>query len=442
MGVINSLQACYECKVAPWALEERGDSVQKASYFKSTFQYFASFFSSFHVTSLREKFKTLCNQIVDIEAASEETKILSEKIAACLHRKNNVWFKGVETTLPAPSACEVKHTIPEDRPIEPIQEGGRFVNYLGEKVWGQFFETLRLLFPGTFTKVTDLKDYSSIIEESHPKARVEAAEVTWLGHATVLLQLANFNMLFDPAFFFVPPCYKRHVPPGIAMEKLPLLDVVAVSHNHDDHCQPKAVEFFSDMQPVGIVPQNFAFYFKERGHELTLDPSWWEKVELTKDGKTVTITSIPAEHGSQKGLSDLNKSHWQGFVVESGLTKIYIAGDTALKPGLFEAIHGKFGEIDLAFLPASPERELGMHLNCEQSLQAFDLLKAKVMVPYHYGAYKQASETIEDPIVKLKGYLELSQYAHLKDKVYIPKIGHAFDPMHIQANEQVESAAV
>ena len=427
-----SLETAFVYRNSPWSLELlQGDEISPSSYLGSWFHYIASFVPDRHQKALQGACQRLMDRALKLDICGEKEVILLDKIKAVVHRSKNFLLGDLGISGSNPLQADVsEHFVEKEGLIQPIKESGRYVNYLGEKVWAQFFETLRLLFPGMFSQTTNLSSYEPLLEKWRPLSKSDSLQVTWLGHASLLLQLAGFNLLFDPAFDDIGFLFKRHIPPGIALEKLPLLDFIGVSHNHDDHCQSRAVSFLADMQPLAMVPNGFGGFFAERGYEKIKEASWWEQVTLTKDGKEVTITSIPAEHGSQRSIGDLNQSLWQGFVVQSKEVSIYIAGDTALKEGLFEQIYDVFGSVDIAVLPIAPERELGVHLNCEQSLIAFDRLKANAMLPYHFAGYRQASEQIEDPYFRLERLLNQPKYEHLKSQVLHPRIGERFGINH------------
>ncbi|PCI94122.1 hypothetical protein COB11_04295 [Candidatus Aerophobetes bacterium] len=442
-NVFSNLELCFLEKNSPWNISIYPDKkLERATFCERAYYYVCSFFSSVHENHLKTVCKDLLKKVSSFDLLQEKQKILVEKVSACVYRTNSSWLFGIETELQNPKETEIHLTATQREDlIAPVRENGRFVNFPGEAIFSQFLETLRLLVPGMFSKGTNLEDVNSLRKDWEPIAHSEHLEITWLGHASMLLQLASFNLLIDPAFDSVGMLFKRYTKPGIALEDLPLLDFVGVSHNHDDHCQERAVSFLSDMQPCAMVPKHFDTFFKEKGYARVHDTSWWETITLKKDEKEVTITSIPAQHGSMRGVTDINTSHWQGFVVQDGNSTIYVAGDTALQEGLFEQVKDVFGKIDLAVLPIAPERELLMHLDCEQSLKAFEILDAELMLPYHFGAYRQAKEVLEDPYTRLDELLKQEKYKHLSEKVILPKIGERFNLENISQTSQVEVSA-
>lgn len=431
---MDSLEAIFTYHNEPWNLSIQQHEIVPASYVNSLWHYVESFFTNQHTDSLRKHAATLLNRITGF---TEQQKIYLEKISALIHRKNQSWLHGIETKLPAPHELAVAYQR-VDRPglMQPLQEGGRFVNFLGERIWRQFLQTLYLLFPGTFSNPTEQEDIQSLLAVKwDPIVRSNAPEISWLGHATVLLQVAGFNLLLDPSFHFCPPCFRRHIAPGIRLEELPLIDAVAISHNHADHCEPKAIRFLSGMQPFMFVPKNFDEWTKKQGCIHVKDNVWWEQTVLEREGKKMTLTSVPAQHGSQQSLSDLNMSLWQGVVIEVEGKTFYFSGDTALREGLFEQIHSVFPNIDVAFLPIAPEEEEAVHVNCQEALIAFERVGAKTMIPIHWAAYRQSKYTLEDPLLRLHMLLE-GDYQHLQHSVYLPKVGERMSLEKLQEIKQ------
>jgi len=205
------------------------------------------------------------------------------------------------------------------------------------------------------------------------------------------------------------------VEPGIARKKLPLIDAVFLSHNHGDHTN----------QVESFTPYNPLVFAGEGSHR------WWQSTKLSRDGKDIRITAVPAQHGSQTGLRDMNQMLWCGFVIEVGGKTLYFSGDTAmghelvdqyLKPQkLFEQIRSQFGSIDITFLPIATQNEWKVHLDEEQALNAALELDAKMMIPIHWGAYRIGKGQIEDPIHEL-----MAKAGDLKEHIHVLKIGEPF----------------
>lgn len=425
MTVISSLENVLNHTKNYWNLEIQEDQIAESSYLSSLFQWMYSFFSSEHLNNLKDKLVEVLNN--NLEPSKEKEKITLEKIARVIDKGSQTWLKGLNNHLTQPlKVSSEKSFRPSDGLIQPKKEKGYFVNYYGESIFWQFCETMRLFFPGMFSSSTQLEDVEILCQRDEVLARSEKDAFTWIGHSTLLMQLNGINLLFDPSFGFCPPCFPRHTKPGIALKDLPLIDAIFVSHNHHDHCEPKALEDLSVYQPLVFSPDRFGYWFKDKDYQVVHNMKWWQTATLKRGDKTVKITSVPAIHNSQTSVSDANRSHWQGCVIECNQKKIYFAGDTAYSETLFKQLKKEFGLFDMVFMPVAPEHENAVHVDVQESLQAFDKLEAKEMIPIHFGAYRQGREVLEDPLNRLKSFLD-KEFKHLKDKVSLYKIGQRFE---------------
>jgi L-ascorbate metabolism protein UlaG (beta-lactamase superfamily) len=235
-----------------------------------------------------------------------------------------------------------------------------------------------------------------------PPHRVSAGElrVTFVNHATTLVQLDGVNVLTDPIwsdraspFSFVGPHRVR--PPGVRFEDLPPIDAVVISHNHYDHLDVATLRRLQSAFPrvkVFAGLGNKAFLEGEgmrEAHEL----DWWQSTRL--GGTAVTLTSVPNQHFSNRGLSDSDGTLWTAWVLEGTQGRVYFGGDTAYGPH-FKAVGERLGPFRLAVLPIGawqPEWFMsGVHMGPAQAVAAMADLKAAVMVPMHYGTFPLADD--------------------------------------------------
>jgi L-ascorbate metabolism protein UlaG (beta-lactamase superfamily) len=224
------------------------------------------------------------------------------------------------------------------------------------------------------------------------------ARVTWLGHASFLVQLDGVSLLVDPALGKnIFGGIDRNVPAGLDLGELPPIDAVLVSHSHYDHLDLPTLQAVEApiVAGLGLEP-----YFRARQLRAT-ELGWWQETRVGD----VTITFVPAQHWSRRGLFDTNETLWGGFVIEGSAATVYHAGDSALFDG-FAEIGARFPAIDLALLPVGAYDPgwfmLRQHMDPEQALQAFEDVGARVMVPMHWGTFKLADEPLDEPPRRLE----------------------------------------
>ena len=254
-----------------------------------------------------------------------------------------------------------------------------------------------------------------------PPATGEAARITWLGHATFLVQLDGVSLLTDPVLrpALGPSIFggiARNVPPAVPVEKLPAIDAVLVTHSHYDHLDLPTVERVRAPVVAGL---GLASFFDARGLAAT-ELGWWSATDV----RGVRVTFVPAQHWSRRGLFDTNRTLWGGFVVEGAHATIYHSGDTAWFSG-FAEIGARFPRIDAALFPIGAYDPAWFmetqHLNPEQALRAFGDLGARTFVAMHWGTFKLADEPLDEPPLRLEA--ERLRLGLSRERVRVPAVG-------------------
>ncbi len=235
--------------------------------------------------------------------------------------------------------------------------------------------------------------------------------VTYVGHATTLVQLGPVNLLTDPVYSSRLLLPKRLVEPGVAMAHLPPLDLVLVSHGHMDHLDvPTHRRLPKDA--VAVCASNLADLLRPCGYRDIVELKWGESFSH----RGVRLTAVPVRHWGTRGLLPDNRGY-AGFVIESPAGTVFFPGDTAYFPGF--ADYGRRYDIDVALLPIgaySPPAFRRVHMNPEDALQAFVDLRARYLVPIHWGTFVVSYEPIEEPI---RWLAELAAAEGLHERVAI-----------------------
>jgi L-ascorbate metabolism protein UlaG (beta-lactamase superfamily) len=232
---------------------------------------------------------------------------------------------------------------------------------------------------------------------ARPPGPGEGARITWIGHATYLVQLEGRSLLVDPVLSDkVAGLIPRNVPPGVPLEKLPHIDAALVSHSHYDHLDLPTLKRLGVPVYAGFGLRRL---LRKEGLFCT-ELGWWQAARLGD----VELTFVPAQHWSRRGLGDTNRTLWGGFVIRGGSATVYHAGDTAWFAGFAEI--GRRFRIDAALLPIGaydpPWFMSPQHMNPEEALRAFQALGARTFFAMHWGTFKLADEPLDEPPRRLE----------------------------------------
>jgi L-ascorbate metabolism protein UlaG (beta-lactamase superfamily) len=234
-----------------------------------------------------------------------------------------------------------------------------------------------------------------------------AAVVTFIGHATFLIQTAAGNILTDPMyaqragpFNLVGP--RRVRQPAVRFDDLPPIAIVLLSHNHYDHCDLSALKALARrFDPIVITPLGNGRLVRSAGCRRVEELDWWQ--EAGTDAGPITLT--PAHHFSARTPFDRNRALWGGFLFAAGGRRIYFAGDSAYAP-LFRDIRARLGAPDLALLPIGayePRWFMGaVHMNPAEAVQAHLDLGAGESIGMHFGTFQLTAEAIDEPLRALE----------------------------------------
>jgi len=245
-----------------------------------------------------------------------------------------------------------------------------------------------------------------------PPARVGGAvlRISYVGHASFLIQTAGLNMLLDPVwskraspFGFIGP--KRVNDPGIAFADLPPIDVVLVSHAHYDHLDVATLSRLAAAHRPRIITAlgNDAIM---RNHDPVIAAEaydWNDRVEI---GAGVAVTLVAMRHWSARNLSDRNMSLWASFVIETPGGRIYFVADSGYGDGRhFRTARDRHGPLRLAILPIGAYEPRWFmreaHMNPAESVQALIDCGAELALGHHYGTFQLTDEPIDAPLAAL-----------------------------------------
>jgi L-ascorbate metabolism protein UlaG (beta-lactamase superfamily) len=230
--------------------------------------------------------------------------------------------------------------------------------------------------------------------------------VTFIGHATFLIQTAAGNLLTDPVFAhragpfdLIGP--KRARPAAVRLDDLPPISTILLSHNHYDHCDVTALcELGRRFDPLVVTPLGNGALVRSAGIRKVEELDWWG--EATQAAWPITVT--PAHHFSARGPFDRNRALWSGFIVTIGGRRLYFAGDSAYAP-LFISIRERLGPVDVALIPIGAYEPRwfmrAVHMNPAEAVQAHLDLGGPDSIGMHFGTFQLTNEGIDAPLVAL-----------------------------------------
>ena len=252
--------------------------------------------------------------------------------------------------------------------------------------------------------------------------------LTWIGHATFLIQFEGLNILTDPQFSqraspFSWAGPQRVIPAAIKIKNLPEIDVAIISHDHYDSLDLDTVIALSkhnkQRQLTFIVPLGMKTWFDEL--ELTsievVELDWTQSHSISG----VTFTAEPSQHWSKRTLFDTFERLWASWVIEANGKHIFFAGDSGYAKH-FREIGEKYGQFELALLPIGAYEPRwfmqSYHVNPEEAVKLHIDLKSKYSVAMHWGTFILTDEPLDEPPEKLAEALKKYHIDTAKFEIY------------------------
>jgi L-ascorbate metabolism protein UlaG (beta-lactamase superfamily) len=248
-----------------------------------------------------------------------------------------------------------------------------------------------VIIPSLFTK-----RHGRQIKPVFPDLKPGNICITWIGHASFLIQTPEHSLLIDPNWAKWLKVVKRIKQPGMEIHDLPAIDLVLVTHAHFDHLDRKSLRTIASKQAI-VVPKNVGSLVHGLGFEDIHELSHWQTITLGD----LKVTLTPARHWGARVIHDIHRG-FGGFHIEYAGRSVFHGGDSAYFEGFREI--GERLPVEIALLPigaydAPTKRDV--HMNPEEAIDAFLQLKAKTLVPMHFGTFRLSYEPLHEPPERL-----------------------------------------
>ena len=251
--------------------------------------------------------------------------------------------------------------------------------------------------------------------------------VTWMGHSTTLIEIDGHRVLTDPVWTHrvgpldgVGPT--RWYPPLIALDDLPSVDAVIISHDHYDHLDRETVLALAPKVPRFIVGLGIGAHLEYWGvpAEKIVEMDWWEPVDIGD----LHIVCTPARHASGRALWDKDAKLWASYALVGRAHRVWYSGDT----GLFNAMNRigqELGPFDLTMIEVGQYNKAwpDWHIGPEQAVRAHGMVRGKVLLPIHWGLLRLASHGWTEPIERSRAEVKRRGASAM-----FPKPGESAEP--------------
>lgn len=303
-----------------------------------------------------------------------------------------------------PDATKPHHTENGFRNIHGYDEHG-------------FFDFVKWRWQRTWKDIPGPEDYDFLLADNDPeflRANHTKRTLTWVGHATVLLQIAGKNILTDPHFSertspvqWAGP--RRVAPLGLSLEDLPSIDIVVISHDHYDALDERTITSLYQ-RPGGenttfFVPLGLKKWFEERGIQEVVELDWWDR----RQTDTLEVIAVPVQHWGKRSFFGRNKNLWAGWVIIAEGFRFFFTGDSGYCPH-FKDIGQKLGPFDLAAIPIGAYEPRWFmryhHVTPEEALKIHLDIVSKQSVAIHWGTFILTDEPLDEPPARLKKALQ------------------------------------
>eukprot|EP00884_Botryococcus_braunii_P022212 jgi/Botrbrau1/8675/Bobra.0087s0028.1 len=348
--------------------------------------------------------------------ASKAAVFLKDKGQSLLRKMPLGHIDQTSTALESPAACHPSHHSPD----------GRFINPWDTWKEASLWDVLQWQWQRVLMRVPSASlvgnrspspaDFERAFPVHAPLYRSlaappgDAVQATWVGHATLLVQMEGFTFLTDPVFSqrcspvqWAGPKRLVRVPFEIEDPKLPALDFVIVSHNHYDHLDKGSVRRLAQTHGPSLcwyVPLGLGPWFAKQGVPNVVELDWWDEVTHCCGDRKMTIALTPTQHWSARSINDRRKTLWGSYAILGSNLRFWFSGDTGYAP-VFKDIGRRYGPFDLAAVPTGAYEPRwfmrSQHVDPKEAVQVHKDVGAMNSVAIHCSTFSLADEPLDEP---------------------------------------------
>ena len=312
----------------------------------------------------------------------------------------------------------------------PNYKNGKFQNPIETAMQADnlpFFKLMSEFLSSKGNRVPDKPIQVNPIEKAAFHHQNKAVQVCWLGHSTLLIEIDGKVILTDPVFsqrvspFQLIGTKAFPYSENYSLESLPEIDLVLISHDHYDHLDYQTISKLQNKQVPFVTALGVGAHLEHWGisPERITELDWWGNFQFTNE---ITLTATPARHFSGRGLTNRFSTLWASWVIAGSENRLFFGADSGYFPG-FKTIGDQYGPFDLVMLECGQYSQYWpfIHMTPEETFQAANALKAKNLLPIHWGKYKLSIHPWTEPIDRL-----LTAQNNSGIRITTPAIGQSF----------------